>query len=233
MLFKFTLSCKQFKQIFFFILTALFLSSTFPLFSQNAVKPNRYIVGISPKHKFVWFRVAKVGTSTIKYMFRTNGVKMPYMSDNFKFSSERYKDYFKFAFVRNPWDRVVSCYCQKVENKNPNWAFYYSECFDKGFEYFVDFLARQNLATADRHIRLQTKLIPVKEMDFIGRMDNFAADLQYVLGKIGIKEQEIPRRNPSTHAHYSHYYNEQTKAIVAELYKEDIETFGFEFKYKP
>jgi len=191
-----------------------------------------YIVGISKKYKFVWFRVAKVGSSTIKVIFKNHSVKMPIMSDDFQFNSEEYQDSFKFGFVRNPWDRVVSCYTQKVENRNPKWACYYQECFDKGFDYFVDFINRQDLHTADRHIRLQTSLIPVHEVDFIGRLENFNEDLQHVLDVIGVQQARIPQKNPSTHAHYSRYYNEKTKNIIAQKYEDDIQTFGYEFESK-
>lgn len=210
-----------------FFLLAIVLSP----FYQIQANPD-YIVGINDKHKFVWFRVAKAGTSTTKVVLRENDRDMPIMADHFHFDPKQYENYFKFAFVRNPWSRVVSCYCQKVENKNPKFARYYGECFDKGFDYFVDFIDRKNLMKADRHIRLQTSLMPVDEMDFIGRLENFDNDFQYVLNVLGAREKEIPKKNPSTHAHYSHYYNEKTKTIIARKYKDDIETFGYKFESK-
>lgn len=216
------------------VLTIIFSFCSVKAFSapKNDVRSTPYVVGISDVHKFVWFRVAKVGSTTVKDVFRKHHVLMPFRSEKFKFNPSRYKDYFKFAFVRNPWSRVVSCYCQKVEEKNPNWAFYYGECFDKGFEYFVEFIRKKNLATADKHIRLQTKLIPINKVDFIGRLENFDADFQHVLNVIGIKNVRIPKKNPSTHAHYSTYYNDRTREIIRKLYKADIEAFGYEFEQR-
>lgn len=191
-----------------------------------------YLVGISKKHKFVWFRVAKVGSSTIRTVFRKKFVRMPIYEEDFSFNPKEYKDYFKFAFVRNPWARIVSCYCQKVEDKTSAWKHYYGECFDKGFDYFVDFVAKKDLTTADRHIRLQTSLIPVHDVDFIGRLENFEEDFKYVLSVLKLHHCKIPKKNSSSHAHYSRYYNERTKAIIAEIYKSDIETFGYQFEVK-
>ncbi len=228
---KFFLSRKGcFKRglLYFFLLltTESYASNT------NEVLTPPYVVGISPQHHFVWFRVAKVGSTTIKAVFRNNHVSMPIRSEQFKFNPNRYKSYFKFAFVRNPWARVVSCYCQKVENKNPLWEFYYGECFDKGFDYFIDFIKEKNLMTADRHIRLQTALIPVDQVDFIGRLENFDQDFQHVLNILGIGQKNIPKKNPSTHAHYSTYYNERTKEIIAKKYQSDIKAFGYQFEQR-
>lgn len=234
MFFNSIFKIKHSQQFLTFLLITLFLfktSEVYPLLKNNT-ESTSYIVGISHKYRFLWFRVAKVGSSTIKTVFRKQHVSMPFRSENFSFDPIRYKNYFKFAFVRNPWDRVVSCYCQKVENKNPKWAFYYSECFDKGFDYFIDFIDRQDLMTADRHIRLQTTLVPTKEIDFIGHLENFESDFQYVLNVIGIQNAPIPKKNPSNHAHYSQYYNEKTKKIIARKYQQDIETFGYQFEWQ-
>lgn len=232
-----------YKSIYFWekfkTLSSCALMAIFSFYSFNAVaipqddfESTRYVVGISPEHKFMWFRVAKVGSTTIKSVFRKNHVSMPFKSEHYKYHPARFKHFFKFAFVRNPWDRVVSCYCQKVEEKNPNWAFYYGECFDKGFEYFVDFIKKKDLRTADRHIRLQTKLVPCSECDFIGHLENFEADFQYVLSVLGVKDKEIPKKNPSNHAHYSAYYNDKTREIIAQKYKDDIEAFDYQFEYR-
>ncbi|MCZ6913735.1 MAG: sulfotransferase family protein, partial [Rickettsia endosymbiont of Ixodes persulcatus] len=226
----------RFKKASLFILSTMLMICLFKVVSiQAAVHEHDsypYIVGISDKHKFVWFRVAKVGSSTVKSVFFKNNVNLSIKSDRFWFRPKEYKNYFKFAFVRNPWDRVVSCYCQKVENKNPSWAHYYGECFDKGFEYFINFIDSKDLTRADRHIRLQTTLIPVKDVNFIGRLESFAEDLQYVLGIIGVKDYQIPKKNPSNHGHYSTYYNETTKAIIARKYQDDIEAFGYQFEVR-
>lgn len=190
-----------------------------------------YFVAVSEKQKFVWFRVAKVGTSSIRALIKNkNNVEISKYTD-MDFEPELYKDYFKFAFVRNPWSRVVSCYVQKVVDKAPNWKWVYGECYDKGFEYFVDFIDRQDLVIADRHIRLQTSLIPVEHVDFIGRLENFDEDMQYVLSVIGVNQVSIPRANATKHKHYSTYYNERTKKIIEEKYSDDIKAFGYQFEY--
>lgn len=184
----------------------------------------------SKKNKFVWFRVPKVASQSIFQIFRDNEVKLVINAHerDHLFEPENFQNCFKFAFVRNPWSRAVSCYLNKIvrEKKRPC----FQECFDKDFEYFIDFLDRQDLATADIHIRLQTALIPLEHVNFIGRFESFAEDIQYVLKMIGLPNQPIPHRNPTKHAHYSTYYTKRTKEIIARKYQADIEAFGYEFE---
>lgn len=224
------------------ILSILALTSFAKGFSEDGDgsfdKPQTTFYAVNDEHKFIWFRVHKVGTTTIKQLLKKNEISFSLFNHHpEQFDLTDYANYFKFAFVRNPWDRIVSCYSDRILNKNTAKHSNLKECFDKDFEYFVDYIDRQDLTTANRHIRLQTSLIPVNEIDFVGRIENFAADLAYVFKTVGIRDKEVrqqqlPKRNATDHKHYSQYYNERTKEIIARKYKEDIEAFGYEFEYE-
>lgn len=221
--------------IYFSILIVLCLLNPLPIFAKETTQDFQlYFCTVNDQFKFVWFQVPKVASTTIRKILKQNHLLIP--KKTFKptaFQSENFQNYFKFAFVRNPWERVVSCYTQKVANKNKKWEFYYGKCFDKGFNNFVDFIDQQDLAKADRHITLQSLLISQHELDFIGRLENFSNDFQYVLHVIGLRDIIIPKKNATDHKHYSHYYTERTKEIIARKYKKDIEAFGYKFEYDP
>lgn len=208
-----------------FLMTIL-LSACIALEAGSERSLPRYNITASSSNKFVWFRVAKVGTRSILQILRGQG-KISLDGYGIPFNPKRYQDYYKFAFVRNPWDRVVSTYCSKVITRKHQ---PFKTCFGKSFEYFVDFINSQNISSCDAHIMLQTKLLPLAYVNFIGKMENFDADLHAVLDRIGLEYPQIPHRNPSDHAHYSHFYTKRTKDIVAKKYKDDIVNFGYQFE---
>lgn len=65
-------------------------------------------------------------------------------------------------------------------------------------------------------------------MDFIGKMENIEADFAHVCEHLGIRNT-LRHLNKSEHRDYRSYYNEETKALVARTFRDDIETFGYSF----
>ena len=181
-----------------------------------------YHITSSKSKRYVWFRIAKNGTRSLLEILteqthpEINGGYIPYL--NF-----RYSGYFKFCFIRNPWDRVVSCYADKVVQKKM-----FPECWDKDFDFFVDFVSKQNLSQCDRHLRLQTSLVPLNAVDKIYRFENFMQHTQEIFEKLGI-ENELKHSNSSEHLPYQEYYNDRNKKLVSSLYQQDIEFGEYRF----
>jgi len=142
--------------------------------------------------------------------------------------NNKFNSYFKFTYVRNPWDRLVSTYFWSNRGFNTFEAFvnfvdelYRTYTLDTIYKYpnyqkmFCSHLLPQYLYTGpDVHIY---------------RFENFNADTQDLLNRLGIKKP-IPKHNASNHQHYSKYYNDRTRDIVAKIYAEDIKRFGYTFE---
>jgi len=140
-------------------------------------------------------------------------------------------NYFTFAFTRNPWDRLLSLYfyCHKgsemfgMKKRRFNGSFEdfcrmaYSE------QYF------RNYAIYPLHYIPQVRFIDGAKIDFVGKFENLQEDFNTVCDKIRIPQKKLPHKNKSGHKHYTEYYNDETRAIVAEKYAKDIERFGYEF----
>ena len=153
------------------------------------------------------------------------------------FTREEYRSYFKFAIVRNPWDRLVSAfhYLKGGGNGEPDarWADEHLKGFDD-FETFVrEWLPAKKLDSIYWHFMTQTHFTSTEagtsELDFIGHFETLERDYDTIAGKLGI-ETRLPRLNTSKRRlDYRSYYTDETASIAAEAYKVDIEAFGYQF----
>jgi len=164
----------------------------------------------------------------------------------YKHQVARYRSYFIFAFVRDPWDRLVSCYRDKIEwgaimedgqRHDPrNRRLYLGQEFEREmhFDEFVRKVATIPDKRANRHIRSQYTFVTDRHAQliphFIGRFGNLSHDFDRVMERIGAKGVSLPhvRRSSEGTGHRS-YYTEELAELVAKRYRRDIELFGFSF----
>ena len=68
-------------------------------------------------------------------------------------------------------------------------------------------------------------------VDFIGRLENFEEDFNKVTDHIGIKGASLPHRNKNkkSNIEYKEYYNENSRKMMEEHFKKDIELFNYTF----
>lgn len=202
---------------------------------------------ISYKYKCIFIHITKCGGTTIDCVFRNkffghgkaiqykNGT--PHLNDNtigsgpitqYNDSANFFDEFFKFTFVRNPWDRIVSFY---FYHKQRNFDYYdFNKISFKKFT--LNYLYTQPMQTPlniNQCIDWITDENGNILIDFIGKFENFQEDFNIICDKIGIPRQELPHKNKSKHKHYTEYYDDETRSIVAEKYAKDIEYFGYEF----
>jgi hypothetical protein len=196
-----------------------------------APSQQKYNITLSHEKKFIWFRVAKVGTRTIFDVLHRADITLDAEQAMFcHYPVEAYRDYFKFAFIRNPWDRLVSCWLNKVVENN-YFGFKESDrSAMQNFANFVNLLSEIDINECDQHIRLQSRLIDLNNIDFIGRFENFERDLGTVANRLGIEPIQIRKLNTNRgDKHYSQYYNDKLIQIVADIYQRDIHLFSYNF----
>ncbi|KKK84576.1 hypothetical protein LCGC14_2781960 [marine sediment metagenome] len=136
-----------------------------------------------------------------------------------------YNDIFKFAFVRNPYDRFVSCY-QWLKENNPS--------IKENVNEFATQLAEKYESWKDGSLneimfRPQWKYLCNQykhlQVDFVGRFEDIKDDWNIVSKKLGIKD-ELPHTNKSKKLKTT--LTGRSKSIIKKLYKDDFEVFGYQ-----
>jgi hypothetical protein len=146
--------------------------------------------------------------------------------------AEVYRELFKFAVMRNPWERMISSYFSphrgKVEWRREDFIRLTQKV--EPLRYYITL--EPFMARLARKLRLPAKAESKRldrDIDFLMRFENLGEDFQKVCKRIGIPYTPLPRRNRSERSHYSHYYDEELKELVCSKFIEEIEFGGYEF----
>lgn len=143
---------------------------------------------------------------------------------------EIYNNFYKFAFVRNPWDWQVSYYHFIL--KEPTHIRYEMVKSMSGFEEYLDWVINTKNPFTKGATKLQKDIITDRDgnlmVDFLGRYENLAKDFHYICEVLNINA-DLPHINSSGNRDYKSFYNEKTKKMVAENFKEDIDLFCYTF----
>jgi len=141
--------------------------------------------------------------------------------------TKQFNAYYKFGFVRNPWDRVVSLYRRREGLQLRE---------EMSFPEFVDWIKYSSstcLHPVPQTNQLDWFVDPHgnKLVDFIGRFENLEEDWAKVADIIGA-DRALPHvnKNPGKKRSFQDYYDDRSRDIIAQKFKIDIETFGYTFE---
>jgi hypothetical protein len=182
---------------------------------------------ISDPFKCIFVEVPKTGSTSIRSIL--GHPAKPHLNIWQIFNSvteEQFRTYFKFGFVRNPWDRAVSLYERKEGLRLKS---------KMSFDDFVDWMKFASctcMHPVPHRYQLDWFVSPHGDVivDFIGKFENLSSDWQRIATRLGIN-QTLPKLNVNSDRapDYTRYYSERTKRIVAERFAVDIEFFGYKF----
>jgi len=140
---------------------------------------------------------------------------------------EAFQSYFKFAFVRNPWDRAVSWYKNLVEDPFQSARFGIGAGACTFAEYISEHSNSWTLRPQLDWLRDESGTLTV---DFVGRYERLQADYAFVRARLGLTPESLPQRaGAEDTTAYRHFYTPETKKRIIQLFGEDIEMFGYEF----
>jgi len=230
-------------------------------------EPNRHI-DVLPDHRLIYICVPKCASSRIKMTLsaligrcpksaweanrrRISGLKGPKhvgLSAFWRVAVD--PSALRFSFVRNPYDRIVSCWADKFRGKpliagGPSidpylaWRRQNDRSFAEGADRTLSFAEFVLFATAtandrvDAHWQLQVDLLdmPGIALDLVGKIETFEHDFGRVLDHVRASDA-LRRRaalpfNVSCHDAWQDYYTRDLAARVYRAYERDFDSFGY------
>lgn len=212
---------------------------------------------ISHTNKFIFIHINCCGGNSIEKALKTYGYRQPYNIDPDKlkclkhpfnraasmhmtglefykcYGKDVWSSYYKFAFVRNPFSRMVNYFAKRARR-------YHLEHTVNDFKKILLNLDYDDIIYRRGHdgYRMKTSCFHwlsdheekrLLDIDFIGKLENLQNDFNIVSDKLRIPQQQLPHVNKSDHKHYTEYYDEEAKQIVASRFAKDIQHFGYKF----
>ena len=204
---------------------------------------------ISAQHRFIFAAIPKTGTHAVRQALREHmgpqdleqvglfvNRKLP-IPDLARighghlslqqvrpyFRPQDFDGFFKFAFVRNPFDRFIS-YCAFMTREGGQ----FEQNPKNVMSHFIDNPPWQHILFQPQHALVTDpdgKLLT----DYLGRVEEMQQSYDEVARRIGIPSRALDRVNASSRKDYRDYYDQPLIDGVAKLYARDLELFGYEF----
>jgi len=231
----------------------------------NARGACQYTMLINHRHRFLFVHLAKTGGTSIRAALRPLGwrdplslaayvchrashlaghrigAKIPRHAALIAACEQLPPAYFdtlwKFAFVRNPWDRQVSAYHHFQREQRGLLARHRLQDFAD----FCDWLLHDAAAyRGPKHVLVAAVRRPQVEhlvdlnrtmlVDWIGRYERLHEDFQHVCRRLSLPSIRLPhRRRSANRADYRQYYNDAVAEQVGRFFRDDVEQFGYRF----
>lgn len=152
------------------------------------------------------------------------------------FNKKEFKEYFKFTFVRNPWDRLVSAYfflkSGGFHGEDKQWFEENIAQYD-GFDGFVlNWLNSENIYKGI-HFIPQFEFVTINSkivIDKVYKIEEFEKSVQDISNRLQT-QISLSHKNKTSNREkdYKLYYTPETQKIVEKVYKKDIDLFGYQF----
>lgn len=203
---------------------------------------------ISHSHKFIFVHIYKVAGTSIRNALqqfsylpsKKNKLKSfirinpPIFSTDFEGHIDArslkaqlpcniFNSYYKFAFVRNPWDWQVSLYHFALQTPE-----HHQHQLIKRMKSFDEYINWR----IDKDLKLQKDFVYEGDtllVDYVGKMEQLEDHLETVRKKLDLPTLSLPHKNKSQHKNYREYYSSATKKYIEQAFAEDIRTFDYCF----
>lgn len=190
------------------------------------------------KNKCIFIHIPKVAGISIEQTLFKEKVGHQKVNSFLKEDKDKFKNYFSFSFVRNPYDRLASAYFFLKNGGRNEYDKKWSDANLVNFHSFKEFIYAlkspliQKQMNSIIHFHSQSSFVCDEDgklaVNYIGKFENIEEDFKYVCNKIGVKCTLLHENKTTKKKDYSEYYTIEMKNIVYDVYKNDFELFNYE-----
>ena len=189
------------------------------------------------QHECVFVHVTKAaGTSLALSLF--GELPYHYTAQEYRviYGRSDFNRFFKFTFVRNPWDRLYSAYSYlQGGGWNPQdaeWAKKHLSSIHSFDDFVMNWLTPERLQ-AHIHLWPQSDFICDRHgkpiIDHLGYFETIQQDFDTICMRLNIPRSNLKHTNASKRSDYKEVYSATAIQKVAVLYQQDIANFGYSF----
>lgn len=177
---------------------------------------------VNHEYRCIFIEVPKTASTSVRKVLGQPGTPhLDILQIRDEVPPEIFESYFKFGFVRNPWDRVVSLYQRKKVHGQATFADFVhwirnasDTCrYPREHENQLDWFTDENGEVI---------------VDYIGKFETLAEDWSKIRRRIGC-ESKLPHANAKPHKYYSSYYTPELVEVIRRKFRTDIEYFDYSF----
>jgi len=205
---------------------------------ESNLRHPRGMCFVSHTYKFIYINIPKVASTTMKALLTKLNVSG---SRNYNRLPDDVKNYFTFAFVRDPYERFYSAYgtilergVQQGHQATKNKPFYKISDPEDKFRKFVEDTTKQ---LWDEHIQRQLYYLTLADgnlvpLDFVGKLETFDEDWKFIQKELKLPDAvitRVPVLNQQRVWTRVNYTDELIVKALCDLYAQDYLCFDFDF----
>ena len=212
---------------------------------------------ISEQKRFIFIHIQKTAGISVEAVLKANvsdvrrwhGRHGRAVDGVHELGSVVWANYFRFAFVRNPWARLVSWYAmiekayltltaEQLRSDKPfkselwNYAIKHSRDFETFLYVCTDvvFDLGCHKSFAFNQLDYLTDGKGRMSVDYVGRFESIEEDFASVGEHLKLSETTLPKLNQTEYRDYREWYTPDLQKLVAQRFARDIDAFGYRFE---
>lgn len=204
---------------------------------------------VNESYNFIFIHIFRTGGNSVRLALNNDnypgGVEMLDVHcdakdlQSYLFSQNKgafYVNSFKFAFVRNPFDWMVSTYLYHYHSLAPGYFSIIGEMtFEEFTKWYIEVAMNEKMAPGTNKCITQKQFLTDTDgnlmVDFVARHEDREKGWNRILNRLNISAS-LPIVNVNTHRvhrNYYPYYTEAARENIAKAFAEDLEMFNYTF----